>query len=524
MTTTIEDETRVSRTTPLSPETAALLDALARVQQVRPAELAGPQALADTSALLQAVEALQVTVLTRLGDVQNRGLHQLDGAPTPASWLRTQQAGGDSKQLPLARKLAQLPLLREALHRGRLPVKTASTLADALAVWKRHVDRPDDTIDGQPGEDAIRAVVVDGVHDLLCEAHGGLADDDPRVHTWAAALTDIADRSTSQLLRLEAALILLARNLTRNQLPTALTRLADALLPNRLEQRSDDAERDRALTLTPNPNGSGGHICGDLTPECFELLATVLNAEMTADPDNPRDTAAYTALRETGWQPGDPTPDHPLDSPGPADTVTHTRPADADADAAAAGARRTPRSLAKRRHDALRNGLARLLDNALLGSRDRAAPHIAVTVPAAQLDHRPGALPAVGTATGQSLPRSLVQALGCTAYLTRYVLSLGRRVIETSHTERTLKPHERRAKHLETGSTCQGAGCIHGPTTGHQLIPHHIDAHARCGTTSYTDTALICGIEHHDIHTGKKTIQLKDGRWLNENGWTDGPR
>lgn len=204
--TTTSDDTRPSRTTPLTPQTAELLAALARVQQVLPAELPGPQALADTAALLQAAETLSITLLSRLGDVQTRALHQLDGARSTTAWLRTQHAGGDDKQLPLARKLTGLPLLREALDRGRLPIKTASKLADTLTVWKRHVDRPDDIIDGQPGEQTIRAVVIDGVHDALCEAHGGLADDDPRVHAWATALSDIADRSSSQLLRLEAAL------------------------------------------------------------------------------------------------------------------------------------------------------------------------------------------------------------------------------------------------------------------------------------------------------------------------------
>ena len=36
------------------------------------------------------------------------------------------------------------------------------------------------------------------------------------------------------------------------------------------------------------------------------------------------------------------------------------------------------------------------------------------------------------------------------------MLSLGRRVIELSHTERTLKPHERRLKRLET----EGPACV----------------------------------------------------------------
>jgi len=37
------------------------------------------------------------------------------------------------------------------------------------------------------------------------------------------------------------------------------------------------------------------------------------------------------------------------------------------------------------------------------------------------------------------------------------------------------------------------------------------------------DTVLLCDQTHHDLHSGKLTIRLKDGRWLNEQGWTDGP-
>ena len=101
------------------------------------------------------------------------------------------------------------------------------------------------------------------------------------------------------------------------------------------------------------------------------------------------------------------------------------------------------------------------------------------------------------------------------------MLSLGRKVLETSHTERTLKAHERRAKKIETGGRCQAAGCRCGPGT--PLIPHHPDAFARSVITRYDDTVMLCTPNHHDIHKGHKTLRLKDGRWLNEHGWTDGP-
>jgi hypothetical protein len=105
-------------------------------------------------------------------------------------------------------------------------------------------------------------------------------------------------------------------------------------------------------------------------------------------------------------------------------------------------------------------------------------------------------------------------------HLTRFVFSLGRKVIETSHTARTLKAHERRAKHLETGGRCQGAGCCRGP--GCRLVPHHADPWARCHTTSLADTVLLCEQTHHHLHTGH-TIGLKDGRWLGPDGWVPGP-
>ena len=43
------------------------------------------------------------------------------------------------------------------------------------------------------------------------------------------------------------------------------------------------------------------------------------------------------------------------------------------------------------------------------------------------------------------------------------------------------------------------------------------------GATSLRDTAMVCQPCHHDLHVGKKTLRLRDGRWLDENGWTDGP-
>ena len=112
--------------------------------------------------------------------------------------------------------------------------------------------------------------------------------------------------------------------------------------------------------------------------------------------------------------------------------------------------------------------------------------------------------------------RSLVRRWWCDSAVTRFVLGLGRRVLETSHTERTLEPHERRIARLQTGGRCQGAGGRSGPG---RLVPHHADPWATSGTTSLAQTVMLCEQTHHQLHHGR-TIRLKDGRRLGPHGWT----
>ena len=140
---------------------------------------------------------------------------------------------------------------------------------------------------------------------------------------------------------------------------------------------------------------------------------------------------------------------------------------------------------------------------------------INITVSSDALHGVPGALPATGSA-GQTLPISLARRLACEgSTFTRFLVSLGNKVIETSHTKRPLTSHERKIKRIETGGTCEAAGCTQPGT-----IPHHITPYAKSGTTSLTDTALFCDTSHTDLHHGK-TIRLKNGRSINENGWVD---
>ena len=99
-------------------------------------------------------------------------------------------------------------------------------------------------------------------------------------------------------------------------------------------------------------------------------------------------------------------------------------------------------------------------------------------------------------------------------------MTLAGEVIETSHTERTLKAHERRALHAQTGGQCQAAGCHRtAAQLGTTLIPHHADPWVSRGTTSLSDTVLRCPASHHDLHEEGHTLLLKDGRRVGPAGW-----
>ncbi|TAL12874.1 MAG: DUF222 domain-containing protein [Frankiales bacterium] len=480
---------------PVSPEIAALEAAIAAVAAVDPAGLDPAQALADAAGVLASMQSLKVAAMTRVADVEKRKLHRLDGVPTVNRWLRQGESGLTAADVTLARRLPTLPTVAEAVAARRLYPAAAQRIAAALVKLRRWVDRPDGLIDGQPAVQVLEAVICDGVRNQVCQALGGLADDDPRLAALVADLSEIESRPVSEIARLEAAFVLLAQQIEPGLLRDALGMLVDALLPSELERRTRDAHDDRGFGFTSDFDGGGWHITdGDLDCELGELLHEVLKAMMATDPENPADTEAYRAARADGWT-------------------------DADGDEALAGQDApAPRSRRQRQHDALKRALRLLLDSGMLGLRDKVAPHISVLVDGDGLHDAPGAAPAVG-GSGARLPRWLVRKTWCDSAVSRFVMSLGRRVIETSHTERTLKPHERKAKRIETGGRCQCAGCRSGP--GSVLIPHHPEAWAKTGTTSFWDTVLLCEADHTRLHLGE-TIRLRDGRLLNQHGWVTG--
>ena len=484
-------------------------------------DLPGELALAETGRLLLAVERLRAVSLSWLADVHTRGLHELAGAPTTSSWVGAQQVGVDGAAIALAKRLSAVPAVHRAVLDGRCSLRAAEAVAVALDKLRGRLDRPDGLIDSQSAEAAVHNMITCGVLMALAQGAGGYRDDDPQLVALRAELTALAARPTCQRERVEAAFVLLAEHLAPGLLRDELGRLVDALLPQQLTDRCENAHQQRAFKMIRNYDGTGWQVSrGQLDAECGELLFTVLAAARATDPDNPADTAAWATRRRqdnTGRPAGAAASEMAgaVGSGAAGDgTATGGDPATDSAEP------RAPRSKVQRDHDALALGLRALLDSGALGTRGKAVPHLLITVPLAALNDEPGAAPAVA-ASGASIPAPLARRWLSDSQLTRLVLSLGRRVIETSHTQRTLKAHERQALHAQWGGRCAAAGCPSPPGT--PLVPHHPHSWAKTRTTSYSDSIPVCHHTHHDLHQGHKIIRLRDGRYLSADGWTDGP-
>lgn len=114
-----------------------------------------------------------------------------------------------------------------------------------------------------------------------------------------------------------------------------------------------------------------------------------------------------------------------------------------------------------------------------------------------------------------------MRRLLCDSRVGRLVLGLGGRALDASHTERTLRAHERRALHVQWGGRCAGAGCASPP--GSPLVPHQADPWHTSGVTAYAESVPLCESTHRELHEGRRTVRLRDGRTLSPQGWVAAP-
>ena len=479
-----------------SPKVLALEAAVAALDTVDAKALPAGQALVDAALLLQLEQRLRVKDLRRIADVKGRALHELAGYRSTKSWLTAHRPDGDSTDADLAGQLGGFRVLHDAVTRQTVALRSARKVATTLRKITPHLDRRDGLIDGQPGEQVMQAVLRHVVT-LVCRDLQGLHEDDPRLAVLLAQARSLTQQGDghSQAARMEAALTWLATQLPPSGLAGPLEELMLAILPSKLDESADRGHRRRGLELKPLPDGEGWHLCGDLDLECGERLWTALRAEAARDPQNPSDTAAWQEQREAGT----------------------------DDDVFGIGLGTLPRSRRQRLHDAMSRLLERYLAAGLGGESGKAPVQIHVTVTEPTVTGQAGALPARAD-SGRLIPRRLVRRWWCDSSVTGYVLSLGGKALRVIHGQRTLTAEERRALNLEAGGRCAGDGCC--PSTPDPLVvlrPHHLQGYAEDQVTCLEETIPVCDTLHHDLHDGKKTVRLRDGRYLDEHGYRDGP-
>ena len=487
---------------PVSPTVAAVQSAIQRLCATDPSGLPAAQALADSEAMLAVEQQLRVHGVRRIADVAARGLHELVGYRSARTWLRDQRPDGDTSDASLGQALRGFPVLTRSVTEGRCSLASAKKVVHALQRCGRHVDRLNGLIDGQPAADVIPAV-VGHVVDLVAAHLLGVEDDDPRLLRLQQQVAAILVAGGTELTQLEAAFVLLAQELPTRHLSANLEELVLAVVPALLDKAAEHGRDTAGLRLTLKGDGSGWHLQGDLDLECGERLSVALGAEAACDPRNPADTQAWADARAAG-----------TDGNGWVDSANPLAGLDPE---------RRPRSKRRRLHDALNGLLERHLDTGLAGTAGKTPVQINVTLPEATVTGAPGARPARGD-SGALLPGSLVRRWWCDARVTAYVLSLGGKALRTVHAQRTLTGRERRALAIETGARCAGNGCC--PDKPDPLVvlrPHHARRYADNGRTSLDETLPVCDTLHHDLHEGGKTVRLRDGRYLNEQGFTPTP-
>ena len=106
--------------------------------------------------------------------------------------------------------------------------------------------------------------------------------------------------------------------------------------------------------------------------------------------------------------------------------------------------------------------------------------------------------------------------------MTALVLSRGLIPLGITHETRTLTAAERRASRVQHGQVCSGLRCCTPNDPLAVLVPHHVRSFAKFGKTSIGETIWACDRLHDAIHRGK-TVPLRNGKWLNADGYVDAP-
>jgi len=153
------------------------------------------------------------------------------------------------------------------------------------------------------------------------------------------------------------------------------------------------------------------------------------------------------------------------------------------------------RSAAARRADALTDICRRVLDTGELPDNGGEKPHLVVTLSWQQLRDQIGH----GLLdTGDLLTPATMRRLACDAVIIPAVLGGDGQVLDVGRARRLIDGPLRRALVLRDKG-CAFPGCDRPARWCHG---HHIRSWADGGETSLTNSALLCGFHHREIHHG----------------------
>ena len=229
---------------PEAPDPVALLTAaVASLEVEASASLLGQVALNRARATQVALHDLTVLSLAQLADIDDRRLHTLEGAPSMRAWAERLPDDVARQHLTLARRLSPFSQVSVALRAGSITLGGAQAVCQTLTRIDRFFNRPDGMLDGQPQDQALYNVITSGVRQLICRSRGRwdpggpTSDGDDGLPTLVRELHDIAeDPARSPREQLEAALLVLCRDVPTAHLRPALVVLTHALLPLQLEK------------------------------------------------------------------------------------------------------------------------------------------------------------------------------------------------------------------------------------------------------------------------------------------------
>ena len=406
------------------------------------------------------------TVLTeseRLAVAALDGVHDLD-----ARELFALDGHGSAAGWLRARKVGGNPglvaLARRLVDR---PVVRASLTAgrmDVTAAQKVCSTLAD--VPAEVDEDALLAVVTDGAAQVLDEVCGG-GTSTADVLTVRRLAVAAAQSNNAPSARLEPLFTFLAERVPPAVLGRVLRGLVDALIPTQLDERAEDAYESQYVELHQVLDGRW-HLAGVLDPETGTALNAELERHLTAD---------VTPADDAGGAPA--------------------------------------RSKSQRRARAL-GALARDGRGNDGSGNDRPAADITIVARQDTLEGQPGALPC-RLSDETPLPVDTVRRLGCTSRISAVILDAAGQPVGASGSHRNATRRERRALEAQWGG-CAVDGCA--KSFAHTR-PHHVVPWWLSRITRLKDLAPLCESHHHDIHEGRRTLRLRDGRYINPTGWTD---